>query len=119
MRALAWHKYSALKEARLPSSPGTMPRFKAHLRDGRRKLADVEVDVRQLSCSAWERHTACARRQLLFVSDTLCNTWRDAGVTGRAQAGGGEDQEAFGVRRTYVALARSAISLSEPCVQPL
>ena len=24
----------------------TMPRFKAHIRDGRRKLADLEVDVR-------------------------------------------------------------------------
>ena len=28
---------------------GGMPRFKAHLRDGRRKLADVDVDVRGLA----------------------------------------------------------------------
>jgi hypothetical protein len=29
-----------------------MPRFKAHIRDGRRKLADLEVDVRTLDALA-------------------------------------------------------------------
>lgn len=35
-----------------------MPRFKAHIRDGRRKLADLEVDVSPRAACATLRRTA-------------------------------------------------------------
>ena len=39
-----------------------MPRFKAHIRDGRRKLADLEVDVRTPSRSVTTAVPRLARR---------------------------------------------------------
>jgi hypothetical protein len=40
-----------------------MPRFKAHIRDGRRKLADLEVDVRPGCLPQRSRHDPAAAAQ--------------------------------------------------------
>ena len=88
---------SLLWGSAVPFCCGGMPRFKAHLRDGRRKLADVEVDVRWGPPALSGAPLVRVRPPAASAVPLKCLP-RGAGVTNGVEAGGGEDQEAAGVR---------------------